>query len=153
MWIKGANYFCEVRQFNRLVGAGAWIECDQHGQTTHALVIPDKRSANPEPMPWTDTTSKPAQNYKKTWQDKKGYYRKQYRSSSLDCKNCPLRKNCIGKTADYKKIEHTIHKPLYEQMHERLRYPYAKAMKKRRQATVEPVLGTLINFMGVRRIW
>jgi transposase len=91
--------------------------------------------------------------YKKTWQDKKGYYRKQYRSSSLDCKNCPLRKSCIGKTADYKKIEHTIHKPLYEQMHERLQSPYAKAMKKRRQATVEPVLGTLINFMGVRRIW
>jgi transposase len=91
--------------------------------------------------------------YKKTWQDKKGYYRKQYRSSSLDCKNCPLRKSCIGKTADYKKIEHTIHKPLYEQMHERLQTPYAKAMKKRRQATVEPVLGTLINFMGVRRIW
>ena len=91
--------------------------------------------------------------YKKTWQDKKGYYRKQYRSSSLDCKNCPLRTSCIGKTADYKKIEHTVHKPLYEQMHERLQSPYAKAMKKRRQATVEPVLGTLINFMGVRRIW
>ena len=91
--------------------------------------------------------------YKKTWQDKKGYYRKQYRSSSLDCKNCPLRKSCIGKTADYKKIEHTIHKPLYEQMHDRLQTTYAKAMKKRRQATVEPVLGTLINFMGVRRIW
>jgi hypothetical protein len=26
-------------------------------------------------------------------------------------------------------------------------------MNKRRQATVEPVLGTLINFMGLRRIW
>lgn len=26
-------------------------------------------------------------------------------------------------------------------------------MKKFRQATVEPVLGTLINFMGLRRIW
>ena len=38
-------------------------------------------------------------------------------------------------------------------MYERLQTPYAKAMKKRRQATVEPVLGTLINFMGVRRIW
>jgi IS5 family transposase len=25
-------------------------------------------------------------------------------------------------------------------------------MKKRRQATVEPVLGTLISFMGVRRV-
>ena len=38
-------------------------------------------------------------------------------------------------------------------MHERLKTPYAMKMKKRRQATVEPVLGTLINFMGVRRIW
>ena len=38
-------------------------------------------------------------------------------------------------------------------MHERLKTPYAKKMKKRRQATVEPVLGTLINFMGLRRIW
>ena len=26
-------------------------------------------------------------------------------------------------------------------------------MKKLRHATVEPVLGTLINFMGLRRIW
>jgi len=38
-------------------------------------------------------------------------------------------------------------------MHQRLQTPYAKRMKKLRQATVEPVLGTLINFMGVRRIW
>jgi transposase len=91
--------------------------------------------------------------YKKSYQDKKGYSRKQYRSSSLDCKNCPLRSSCIGNIADYKKIEHTTDKHLYEQMHERLQTPYAKAMKKRRQATVEPVLGTLINFMGVRRIW
>jgi hypothetical protein len=38
-------------------------------------------------------------------------------------------------------------------MHQRLQTSYAKKMKKRRQATVEPVLGTLINFMGLRRIW
>lgn len=38
-------------------------------------------------------------------------------------------------------------------MHKRLQTPYAKKMKKLRQATVEPVLGTLINFMGCRRIW
>jgi transposase len=91
--------------------------------------------------------------YKKTYQDKKGYYKKQYRSSSLDCKHCPLRGSCIGNRADYKKIEHTTDKPLYDQMHQRLQTAYAKAMKKRRQATVEPVLGTLINFMGARRIW
>ena len=91
--------------------------------------------------------------YKKTYQDKKGYYKKQYRSSAKDCAHCPLRTSCIGGRGDYKKIEETVDKPLYDQMHERLQTPYAKRMKKRRQATVEPVLGTLINFMGLRRIW
>jgi hypothetical protein len=52
-----------------------------------------------------------------------------------------------------KKIEDTVDKHLYDQMHLRLQTPYAKGMKKLRQATVEPVLGTLINFMGIRRIW
>jgi len=91
--------------------------------------------------------------YKKTYQDKKGYYKKQYRSSAKDCGHCPLRTSCIGGRADYKKLEETIDKPLYDQMHERLGTPYAKKMKKLRQSTVEPVLGTLINFMGLRRIW
>jgi len=91
--------------------------------------------------------------YKKTYQDKKGYYKKQYRSSAKDCGKCPLRTSCIGGRADYKKIEETIDKPLYDQMHQRLQTPYARKMKKLRQSTVEPVLGTLINFMGLRRIW
>ena len=91
--------------------------------------------------------------YKKTYQDKKGYYKKQYRSSAKDCGYCPLRTSCIGGRADYKKIEDIADKYLYDQMHERLKTAYAKKMKKRRQATVEPVLGTLINFMGVRRVW
>ena len=91
--------------------------------------------------------------YKKTYQDKKGYYKKQYRSSAKDCGHCPLRTSCIGGRADYKKIEDTVDKYLYDQMHQRLQTTYAKRMKKLRQATVEPVLGTLINFMGIRRIW
>jgi len=91
--------------------------------------------------------------YKKTYQDKKGYYRKQYRSSAKECGHCPLRTSCIGGRADYKKIEDTVDKHLYDQMHQRLQTPYAKRMKKLRQSTVEPVLGTLINFMGIRRIW
>jgi len=91
--------------------------------------------------------------YKKTYQDKKGYYKKQYRSSAKDCGHCPLRTSCIGGRADYKKLEETLDKPLYDQMHARLQSSYAKRMKKLRQSTVEPVLGTLINFMGLRRIW
>jgi len=91
--------------------------------------------------------------YKKTYGDKKGYYRKQYRSSAKDCGHCPLRTTCIGGRADYKKIEDTVDKHLYDDMHARLQTPYAKRMKKKRQSTVEPVLGSLINFMGIRRIW
>ena len=37
-------------------------------------------------------------------------------------------------------------------MHERLKAPYARKMKKLRQSTVEPVLGTLINFLAMKRV-
>jgi hypothetical protein len=76
---------------------------------------------------------------------------KVYRSSSLDCRHCPLSKACIRKS-DFKKIEDTVDKPLYDEMHERLQTPKARRMKKLRQATVEPVIGTLVNFLGMRRV-
>ncbi len=79
------------------------------------------------------------------------YQMKEYRSSSRDCRHCPLRKTCIGKT-DFKKIVDTVDKPLYDEMHERLQTPKARRMKKLRQATVEPVIGTLVNFLGMRRV-
>jgi transposase len=79
------------------------------------------------------------------------YQMKEYRSSSLDCRDCPLRKTCIGKS-DFKKIEDTVDKYLYDQMHERLQSPKARKMKKLRQSTVEPVLGTLVNFLAMRRV-
>jgi transposase len=80
-----------------------------------------------------------------------GYQMKQYRSSSKDCGACPLRSTCIGKS-DFKKIDDTVDKPLYDKMHQRLQTPKAKQMKKLRQATVEPVLGTLVNFLAMRRV-
>ncbi|MBX2943500.1 MAG: IS1182 family transposase [Cyclobacteriaceae bacterium] len=83
--------------------------------------------------------------------DNNGYPMKEYRSSSKDCKPCPLRTACIGKSLE-KKIRETLDKPYYEKMHERLKTPYAKRMKKMRHSTVEPVLGTLVNFLGMRRV-
>src|SRR5215204_3141956 len=79
------------------------------------------------------------------------YQMKVYRSSSKDCGHCPLRSTCIGKS-DFKKIEDTVDKYLYNQMHERLQTPKARRMKKLRQSTVEPVLGTLVNFLAMRRV-
>lgn len=81
-----------------------------------------------------------------------GYEKKVYRSSSLNCASCPKRLQCLGAKTDFKKIEDTIDKPLYDRMHARLQTLKAKRLKKLRSSTVEPVLGTLVNFMGMRRI-
>jgi hypothetical protein len=86
--------------------------------------------------------------------DSKGYEKRTYRSSESDCKNCPLRLSCCGKATKFKKIDNSIHKPLYDRMHEKLASnpDYAKRITKIRSKTVEPVLGTLLNFMGMRRV-
>jgi transposase len=89
--------------------------------------------------------------FKKVDKSTLGYERKTYRSSSVDCAKCPLRNECIGKS-DYKKIGHTVHKPLYDRMHVKLQTEKARRMKKLRSSTVEPVLGTLVNYLGMRRV-
>ena len=83
--------------------------------------------------------------------DNNGYAMKEYRSSRKDCAHCPLRSTCIGKSFE-KSIRDTADKPYYDRMHERLKTPYARKMKKLRQSTVEPVLGTLINFLAMKRV-
>ena len=92
--------------------------------------------------------------YKKTSKDSKGYEKKSYRSSEKACGQCPLRASCCGKVTKFKKLEESIHKPLYDKMHEKLTQnkAYHRRLVKRRSATVEPVLGTLINFFNMKRI-
>jgi transposase len=89
--------------------------------------------------------------YKKIHTDAKGNVKKHYRASSLNCKKCPLRSTCIGKSFE-KTIEDTIDKAYYDRMHERMQTSKAKVMRKVRQSTVEPVLGTLVNFLNMKRI-
>lgn len=89
--------------------------------------------------------------YKKTYADAKGNVKNHYRASARDCKPCPLRSVCIGKSNE-KTIEDTIDKPYYDRMHSRMQTQKAKRMKKLRQSTVEPVLGTLINFLSMKRV-
>ena len=86
--------------------------------------------------------------------DSKGYQKKSYRSSESDCKNCPLVKQCCGKATKFKKIEDSIDKPYYDRMHKKLTEQplYAKKMSRTRSKTVEPVLGTLINFTNMKRV-
>ena len=92
--------------------------------------------------------------YKGERTDSKGYVKKTYRSSESDCKNCPLREACCGKAAKFKKIDDSIDKPYYDRMHDKLtkNKTYANKISRIRSRTVEPVLGTLINFLNMRRV-
>lgn len=83
--------------------------------------------------------------------DNNGYHQKEYRSSRKDCGPCSLRPKCIGKAFE-KRIQETVDKAYYDRMHERLKTPYARYLKKLRHSTVEPVLGTLINFLSMKRV-
>jgi len=89
--------------------------------------------------------------FKKITTTSLGYKMKVYRSSSKDCGKCPLRSVCIGKS-DFKKIDDTIDKPLYDRMHARLESVNRIKIKRLRSSTVEPVLGTLVNFLAMRRV-
>lgn len=92
--------------------------------------------------------------FKGTKTDSKGYAKNIYRSSERDCKDCPLRAECCGKVTKFKKLDDSIHKPLYDAMHEKLNRDrnYTRMLTKRRSSTVEPVLGTLINHHNMKRI-
>ena len=88
---------------------------------------------------------------KRTGPNSSGYMMKVYRSSETVCKNCPLRKSCIGEKTKFKKIDNSIFKPHYDKMHAKLQTMHAKRILKKRSSTVEPVLGTMINFLNLKR--
>jgi len=80
-----------------------------------------------------------------------GYKMKVYRSSAKDCGPCPQRSVCIGKS-DFKKIDDSVDKPYYDRMHQRLQTVNREKTRQIRSSTVEPVLGTLVNFLAMRRV-
>ena len=81
----------------------------------------------------------------------KGHPEKHYLTTSLDCKACPYANECIGKSKE-KRIRITLYKEEYDRAKERAESIKGKIMKKKRQSTVEPVFGTLINYMGMKKI-
>jgi len=77
--------------------------------------------------------------------------KKSYRASSKICKGCPLRSTCLGKVNE-KQFSVTYYRAEYERNIERVNGPQGRYMKGKRQSTVEPVFGTLTQFMGLRKI-
>ena len=74
-----------------------------------------------------------------------------YLTKRSDCKECLIKQKCIGKGFE-KKIGITVYVDEYERNNERVRSKLGRYMKGKRQSTVEPVFGTLTQFMGLRKI-
>ena len=91
--------------------------------------------------------------FKKVFNDyRTGTLKKEYRGTTYQCRDCPIKKSCLGKTAKEKKFSVTYFKPEYERNIERVNSKRGSYMKGKRQSTVEPVFGTLTQFMGLRKI-
>jgi transposase len=81
----------------------------------------------------------------------KGNWKDYYLTRRSDCKGCPIKKQCIGKSFE-KRIGITIYVDEYTRNNQRVKSRYGRMMKGKRQSTVEPVWGTLTQFMGLRKI-
>lgn len=80
-----------------------------------------------------------------------GYFNFHYRSSATDCKKCPIKQSCCGKSPR-KKMTFTAFRNHFSRMNQRLQSPIGRKMKRLRMSTVEPVFGSLINYFGLKRI-
>ena len=88
--------------------------------------------------------------FRKVFVDK-GTLKYLYLTRKSDCTGCPLKQKCIGKSCE-KRITITIYKDEYDRAIERVNSPQGRRLKKKRMSTVEPVFGTLLNFMGMRKV-
>jgi transposase len=81
----------------------------------------------------------------------KGTLKDNYFTRRSDCKGCPIKEQCIGRSHE-KKINITAYREEYERNIERVNSRNGRYMKGKRQSTVEPVFGTLKEFMGLRKV-
>jgi len=77
--------------------------------------------------------------------------KRRYFTKRADCRDCPIRLKCIKKSHE-KRIDITYYRDEYERAINRMKSKKGKYMKKKRQSTVEPVFGSLINYYGMRKV-
>lgn len=76
-----------------------------------------------------------------------------YRSRADDCRKCPIRSQCITSTSTTKKLAHSSGKALYDLMDDRLQTDHGRAMLTRRKGIVEPVIGNLMDFNAMKKVY
>ena len=91
--------------------------------------------------------------FKKVFHEKKSNTKKKsYRGSKKTCIDCPIRGACLGKSAQEKSFTVTYYRAEYERNIARVNSEKGSYMKGKRQSTVEPVFGTLTQFLGMGKV-
>lgn len=90
--------------------------------------------------------------YKGTRETLPGVYNKEYKISRKQCNQCPLKETCYAYRKRETMIRDTVDRPYYERMHLRMQTKKARILMKKRLATVEPVIGTLVNYLGMKKV-
>jgi transposase len=90
--------------------------------------------------------------YKGTFETLDSVYNKEYKASKKECNKCPLKTQCSVYRKYGSMIRETIDKPYYQRMHVRMQTKKAKILMKKRQSTVEPVIGTLVTYLGMKKV-
>jgi transposase len=80
------------------------------------------------------------------------YFMKRYLISRKECTGCPFKEQCAAYGDKITQIRETVDKPYYDRMHIRMQTRKAKILKKLRQSTVEPVIGTLVNNLAMKKV-
>ena len=82
----------------------------------------------------------------------KGTEKRHYATRRADCRGCPFKEDCIGKGTE-KRFSVVNHLKEYQRAIERVTSCKGQYYKRKRQSTVEPVLGVLTQFMGMRKVY
>lgn len=81
------------------------------------------------------------------------YANRHYTIGTRECSSCPFGESCSARVKGRgARIKETTDRPYYERMHLRMQTRKAKILMKKRQSTVEPVIGTLVNYLGMKRV-
>lgn len=89
--------------------------------------------------------------FKKVKADVKGNLFRHYRTCRKDCRDCPIKSQCIRNQHECQ-LRVTVYKDYYERTIKRVDSYFGRRMKYLRQSTVEPVFGSLINYYGMRKV-
>jgi transposase len=80
-----------------------------------------------------------------------GTVQKIYRTTTKDCKLCPMKSTCVPNKS-LRQITRTVYDEQYLRAYSRQHSKRGRQMKKLRQSTVEPVFGSLTHYYGLRKI-